>query len=121
MYLIIYPDAPPELNNENDPKEWIRKYAREYILDIDEHTRFLRINDTDNTCEHMDRQKLHAGDIVQIRVTFEPYRVQPPQKDEYIGGIRMFMHEVVLIRAYNEIFSLQVKSLFNNLIFLRPI
>ena|SRR5215472_9452849 len=114
FYFILFfffkknSDEPPKLNDDNDPKGWFRKYARDYVLDVDEHARFLRITDTGEKLEPIDCKKLHSGDIVQIRVTFEPYQSRLPKQDDYIGGIRMLMHEVVRIRGHNEIISLQV-------------
>jgi len=97
--IIIETSQVPELDDYNDPKYWIRTYAKKFILAEDEHPLCLRVDSEHPGYRHVNRNDIDEGDVVQVRITFEPYYKRTPTKG-YVCGVRLNMHEIMVIRDY---------------------
>lgn len=115
-YLIQDENLVPELNDTNDPKGWIQKYAKNLMLDEEEHPVFLRAIPGEKGYEPMERHDIKQGDVVQARIMFEPYQLEGQSvedgegKAEWVCGVKLKMTEVMLIRKRGECSTLKVNN-----------
>lgn len=87
----------------NDPRGWFKKYGNDYVVNDGYYVSLLKVANNEKGYKSIERKDLRRGDIVQVKISFAPYRL-----GSKAAGIRPQLEELMVIRGATEIVSLKV-------------
>jgi hypothetical protein len=86
-----------------DPLGWYDKHAPGFINDDEYHLSILRAAPNAKGYDKISRRELKKGDIVQAKVSFDPYRIGSSS-----AGIILQLEELMVIRSAGDLVTLKV-------------
>jgi hypothetical protein len=93
----------------NDPRGWFKDHGVGYVQDDDYYLSILRAASNEKGYEKISRDGLRRSDVVQAKVTFDPYRVGTK-----IAGIRLQLEELMVIRSARDGIVIKVSFVYEN-------